>query len=493
MHQFNDTIMNDAAAVITICSRLLSNLRTLTETDARAAVAACEAWLKENRRQPQALVSHSARSRLPQEILNLILRKIPYELPKKTTLLACSSVNKEWRRISWRHVWKQFHLWNQRKDLAAAARYLSFPWALEVTTGVEVRDLWIEDIRRESLDNLALLLATPMFSGIRVMKLGWDVSTLHLLVALRSLPNLISLHCWQLIDWPVAWGESLQLDETKENEAWRVGLGNLRVLSLEILDSEPDGFMLDKLAAGLGSKLESLRLHHPLETEQAKGQFGQLLRNLSDKCPNLVDFEFGANTKVTDSLTRFIRTQQQLVHLSLTSDRDVSDDLIRTIAASCLNLKCLKIWVGEYATTRCLQYLATGPYLRALQIRRYYTPRLAESNAIAEKDIVQFLQNRGKNLEHFEFPNDPKCALAPLIPFLPNIRNFGTQNKHRYKSEDVIAFLNGAKTLRRFWIENPQKIPKKVSDVAIARKVELLDMDDMPDYVESKKESWMGL
>ncbi|KAJ3279679.1 hypothetical protein HK104_001247 [Borealophlyctis nickersoniae] len=386
---------------------------------------------------------------------------------------------------------------DQRKDLAAAARYFSFPWALEVTRGIKVRDFSVDEDWRESLDDLPLLFATPIFSGIRVLSLmGDDVSTLHLLMALRSLPNLISLECDQLNDEPVDWGENLQLDETKENEAWRVGLGNLRALSIvkrPSIESEPDGIMLDKLAAGLGAKLESLRLHHPLEREQAKGQFGQLLRNLSDKCPNLVDFTFDSldslDTKVTDSLTRFISTQQQLVHLSLTIN--VSDDLIGTIAASCLNLKYLEIWVGKYAKTRCFQYLGTGPYLRGLKIFQ------KTENAIAGEDITGFLQHRGKNLEHFRFPNDndQHCALAPLIPFLPNIRDFGAgQLGYRYKNEDVIAFLNGSKTLRSLQIGERGKIPKEVSDVAIARKVELPDYGfHMPDYVASKKESWMAL
>ncbi|KAJ3285550.1 hypothetical protein HK104_009439 [Borealophlyctis nickersoniae] len=432
----------------------------------------------------QALVSQTARSRLPEEVVNLIFRKIPYDR-LKTTLLACSSINKEWRRISWRHVWKQF---SPSKDLAATARYFSYPWALQMTRGVEVRHF--SDHRTGGLDDLALLLATPMFSGIRFLSLGYDVSPLHLLMAFRSLPNLIFLGCIKLNDEPVAWGENLRLDEKEENEAWRVGLGNLRALNIDI---RVYGIVLDKLATGLSAKLESLLLRLPAPvTEQQKGQFGQLLRNLSDNCPNLVDFFFDSfNMKVTDSFTRFISTQQQLVHLALSMS--VSDDLIGTIAASCRNLKSLKIWLGHNATIRCFQHLATGPYLRALEILR--TRPASENNWIAEIDIVYFLQNRGENLEHFEFPNDPNCALAPLIPVLPNIRNFGTQQpRYRYKSQDIIAFLNGAKTLRRLWLgKNPQKMPKEVSDVAIARKVELLDYYTMPRYVESKKETWMGL
>ncbi|KAJ3277544.1 hypothetical protein HK104_003212, partial [Borealophlyctis nickersoniae] len=54
--------------------------RTVTETNAGAAVAACDVWLKEHYPQPQhAVVSRRARPRLPSEILNKIFRLVPYD------------------------------------------------------------------------------------------------------------------------------------------------------------------------------------------------------------------------------------------------------------------------------------------------------------------------------------------------------------------------------------------------------------------------------
>ncbi|KAJ3291324.1 hypothetical protein HK104_006171 [Borealophlyctis nickersoniae] len=483
--------MNDAAAIISTCRRLLSNLQTLPETDARAAVAVCDAWLKENhlpnQRQNGAL-KLVARSRLPSEILNAILRKIPYDR-KKTALLACSSVNREWRRHAWPQVWKRF---STNKEVAVIVRHFSLPWARKAVEGIQVRRL--EFLRQaRSFDDLALLLATPVFSGIRVLRFhNLDViGPLQLLVTFYTLPNLISLACDYAQNLWVEGGLDLRLGEKEENEVWRRGLGNLKALNIRIRLDHGSEIVLEKLAMGLGAQLKSLRLRLNAATERGGKGFTQFLRNLSENCPHLVDLSFAVilNEKATEALQLFINTQQQLVHLTLSTNM-ISDDLIRTIAASCPSLKFLHFFTGYNVTRRCFQHLATGPFLRALRIQR--TPGVP-SIAIAEKDIVDFLSRRGKYLEYFEFPNEQNCALAPFIEFLPNIRYFDTGRPWaRYQNEDVIAFLHGAQKLEHLWIGKREEMAKEICDVACARKVELSGPIPFPSYVELKEEGWLG-
>ncbi|KAJ3279939.1 hypothetical protein HK104_001060 [Borealophlyctis nickersoniae] len=249
--------MGDAATIISTCSRLLSNPRTVALADAHAAVAACQAWLKEHCRQSQhAVVSRRSRPRLPPEILNKIFRRVPYDDDQKAVLLACSSVNKEWRHYAWPHVWKKLEI--RKKTLAYTVCQFSLPWALKATNGIHVRNLAVARTQ-ELLDYLPSLLAAPIFTGLRCLCL-WNsnLNLLHLLVAFRSLPNLICLQMHGLMqERRVAWGGNLGLTEQEENEIWSIGFGNLKALCIRV---ETDGVMLEKVAMGLGSKLESLRM-----------------------------------------------------------------------------------------------------------------------------------------------------------------------------------------------------------------------------------------
>ncbi|KAJ3282282.1 hypothetical protein HK104_010977 [Borealophlyctis nickersoniae] len=232
----------------------------------------------------------------------------------------------------------------------------------------------------EQLDDLALLLAPPTFRGIRYLKLAGNCSTSHLLMAFRRLPNLIFFECYCLYDERVAWGRHLRLGEKEENEIWRMGLGNLKALQIPLRKFERGGILLQKLTIGLGPKLESLHLDiWPAETERYEEQdFAELFRNLPKNCPYLVDVSLTAwDMKDTNSLHRFLKTQQQLVRLTLRIKH--SDELIRNIAASCPSLK-------DYGTL------------------------MTENNAIAEKDVIEFLRQRGKDLIHLRSPNDNDCS-----------------------------------------------------------------------------------
>ncbi|KAJ3286401.1 hypothetical protein HK104_009054 [Borealophlyctis nickersoniae] len=128
---------------------------------------------------------------------------------------------------------------------------------------------------------------------------------------------------------------------------------------------------------------------------------------------------------------------------------------------------------------------------------------------MAEKDILEFLRHRGRDLEYFRFPKDPNSRLAPLIEFLPNVRTFsiepergyrtvdGTldvvEPERGYRTEDVVAFINHADKLENLDIGIPGNVPQEIRDVAIARGVRLTCYEHMPDYALSREESWMGL
>ncbi|KAJ3290404.1 hypothetical protein HK104_006805 [Borealophlyctis nickersoniae] len=488
--------MDDAATIISNCRRLLSDPHTITETDARAAAAACEAWLKEHHPRP--------RPRLPPEILNKIFRLLPYDYYEKAAMLACSSVNKEWRRHAWPHVWKKVKV--SKKSLASTASQFSLPWALDATEGIHVRDLIVGETE-DSLDYLPSLLAAPVFTGLRRLCLDRDGFTnpLHLLVAFRSLPNLTYLQAWGVRYGRVALGSNLGLSDQEENETWRIGFGNLKALHIEVAS---DGVMLEKLAMGLGSRLESLRIRLFWPAEESP--FGRFLSMASQNCPNLVDLEVDIGRWGWDSVHRFLTTQQQLVSLILRDDP--SDDTIRTVAASCPNLKILYVHAGEDLTSQCFQHLASGPSLRGLHIDDY------GGDPIAEEDFVHFLRHRGRDLHYLNLPFALDCALARLTEFLPNIRHLDAGSwydwgypdagswydwgypdagswydwGYPFATEDVTAFLNGAQKLERLWI-NPDGIPHQIREAAIARKVELCTDDfELPDYAEFKMESWMG-
>ncbi|KAJ3279851.1 hypothetical protein HK104_001121 [Borealophlyctis nickersoniae] len=452
--------MNDAVAIISVCQRLLSNLQTLTETDARAAVAACEAWLNKNN------MSRPTGFRFPPEILNAILRKIPYH--QRHTLLSCSLVNKEWRRNSWPHYWKELAI---HVPLAPTA---SVPWALPATKGIQVRKLSIFR-PSESVDignDLALLFAMPLFSRIRVLNFGESrrLSTFHVLLALRSLPNLTYLHVYRLRDERVEWKENLRLSERVEEETWRIGLGNLKAPTICMRDGSTGGIMLDKLAMGLGARLESLSMVLLNdETEQRRTRLARLLQNVSQNCPHLVHLSLICWRWSADFLRPFFTTQHQLADLNLLVD--VSDQLIQTILASCVTLKHFSFAMRKDVPTRCLQHLANGPFLRSLRIINVGD---TGDSTLTRKDILAFLRHRGRDLEYLVFPSDPHplIPLAPLTEFLPNIRTFGFHSTSRYTSEDVSAFRNQAKKLETF-VSGGCKLWRS--------------------YAESKEQSWMGL
>ncbi|KAJ3280568.1 hypothetical protein HK104_000579 [Borealophlyctis nickersoniae] len=103
---------------------------------------------------------------------------------------------------------------------------------------------------------------------------------------------------------------------------------------------------------------------------------------------------------------------------------------------------------------------------------------------MAEKDILEFLRHRGRDLEYFVFLPAPNSRLAPLIKVLPN-------SDHR--TEDVIAFINNADKVENLFIRNLNNIPQEIHDVAIARGVKLVSGGFPPRYAVLKDESLMGL
>ncbi|KAJ3270522.1 hypothetical protein HK104_004911 [Borealophlyctis nickersoniae] len=122
--------------------------------------------------------------------------------------------------------------------------------------------------------------------------------------------------------------------------------------------------------------------------------------------------------------------------------------------------------------------------------------KLISITITSQRRRLSILRQRGRDLRYFSLPYSPDRVLAPFTEFLPNIRYFnaGTDACRDIK-EDVIAFLNGARKLERLWIGCPDDIPHRIWEVAIARKVKLCwnEYFELPDYVELKRESWIGL
>ncbi|KAJ3292932.1 hypothetical protein HK104_004910, partial [Borealophlyctis nickersoniae] len=437
--------MDDATAIISNCQSLLSSPQTLTETDARAAAAACEAWLNKNKRQP-AITTYSRSGvssnglSFPPEILDAILRKIPYH--QRRTLLSCSLVNNAWRRNSWAHYWKELRIPVPLAPIAG--RYL-LPFALEATKGIQVRMLSILSGPSDLVvKDLGLLLATPLFSGIRVLILDGSFGTFHALLALRSLPNLTYLRVYGLRDEPVAWEKylrawekKLRLNEREEEEAWKIGLGNLKALDICMTEGATGGIMMDKLAMGLGAKLESLSLELTGdETKQRKTQLARVLQNVSQKCPRLVRLFLSCWDWSTDSLRRFVTTQHQLVHLILELDVHISDQLIQTIAASCVNLKILSFNAPNNSVA---------------------TRDIYGDGTVTVNNMLDFVRHRGRDLEYLAFPND---------------------------SNSPLAFMNRADKLENLVLGEQDTVPQEIHDAAIARGVKLLPDASLPDYVD---------
>ncbi|KAJ3289233.1 hypothetical protein HK104_007644, partial [Borealophlyctis nickersoniae] len=131
-------------------------------------------------------------------------------------------------------------------------------------------------------------------------------------------------------------------------------------------------------------------------------------------------------------------------------------------------------------------------------VERSYGSLVPDNNAIAEKDIIEFLRQRGKDLIYLELPNDNDYSFAPWNGFLPNIRHFGTTPPDRsFRNQDVIAFLEGAKKLESLWMSDwnggdPSLLSKEIWDVASARNVVLSPLG-LPSYIDSKEERWVGL
>ncbi|KAJ3277978.1 hypothetical protein HK104_002763, partial [Borealophlyctis nickersoniae] len=85
--------------------------------------------------------------------------------------------------------------------------------------------------------------------------------------------------------------------------------------------------------------------------------------------------------------------------------------LIRTIAASCVNLKFFSFYTGKNSVATSLQHLVNGPFLRGLNIM---------DGTVTVTDMLEFLRHRGRDLEHLTFNIAPNSPLAPLKEFLPN-------------------------------------------------------------------------
>ncbi|KAJ3284838.1 hypothetical protein HK104_009752 [Borealophlyctis nickersoniae] len=310
-------------------------------------------------------------------------------------------------------------------------------------------------------------------------------TTFHLLMVFRSLPNLVSLSLGFLTDEPVSWGKNLRLAEEEEDEIWRMGLGNLKALKIGLMEqSHTGGIMLGKLALGLGERLEMM--HVGLRDPGTDDQIAQLLRNLSNNCPRLVDLSFeGWNP---NSLQPFLKTQRQIVQLAL-KNMNVSDRFLRTIVASCTNLRFLEFDAGDNIPSATYKHLAKLPFLRGLSIHGNGVDRIAKT------DVVEFLRCRGKDLEYLKFPRGRIGAFPGLVEFLPNIRHFSTW--YQYPFDYVVDFLDSAPKLESIQLCTEGWIVEMLEEVW-DHDVELNYEDhdfrmQMHDHVESKKEAWMGL
>ncbi|KAJ3278221.1 hypothetical protein HK104_002549 [Borealophlyctis nickersoniae] len=460
--------MDEAASVILACRRLLAQQ---TETEARAAVAACDVWLDKYQYTQPRLVSRKP-CRVPTELVISILRHFRRKEDRKTTLLTCRLVNKEWQQLAWTRFW---YTVTDHSAQGAASRLLH-RWAVDVLKGVQVRKLQIAGSNR----GIGVLLAGAMMGGIRMLSVP-QIKASQLFVIFRSLPWLVALEV------EVVWVDSVegasmddqeceggnvwrQLWKDNDRAIWKAGFGNLKSLSIDVeWDAHNDAALdfVDTMAASLGTELKSLSVGMTTEPPT----LNSFLHKLAGRCPNLKDFEVSQSSGDLPQFPHFLESLPYLVHLSLTFG---VTDLMILAATKCVHLKYLTIldYDSEQVTYESIRHLANGPFLKYFE---YDWDGENPDDSPKEEHFESFLKERGRCLEVLkaQIKNANDRTLDKLLSFCPNLRELDCRTYTNVTEEGVVAFLKGSQKLERIALPYHLRKNEAVLEAANARDVGL--------------------
>ncbi|KAJ3282197.1 hypothetical protein HK104_011046 [Borealophlyctis nickersoniae] len=429
--------MDDAASVILACRRLLAQ-QTWTETEARAARAACDGWLDKYRYTQPQLVSRKP-CRVPTELVVSILRQFRRDEDRKTTLLTCRLVNKEWRQLAWARFWYKV----EDKAAQGAASRLLHRWAVDALKGIQVRRLQItsDTVDFSACRGLGALLGLPWLVALDASRVQVD-----------SVEGIFS-ECEGGKVWRRLWKD-------KDRAIWKAGFGNLKSLPIAVQwDLDKYGFdFVDTMAASLGAELESLSVRMAHEP----AALNSFLHKLAGCCPNLRDLEVTPPFEELHQFPHFLESVPHLVHLNLTSG--ATDSIILAIT-KCIHLKYLTIWDNKPITHGSIRHLANGPFLRFFQYRAG-----VQGSFPKEEHYESFLKERGRCLE----------VLKAVIGNATD-RTLG----------GVVAFLKASQKLERIALPEHLKQNEAVVKAANGRNVGWADLfNDF--YAHAMEEHWMG-
>ncbi|KAJ3299202.1 hypothetical protein HK104_009735 [Borealophlyctis nickersoniae] len=233
------------------------------------------------------------------------------------------------------------------------------------------------------------------------------------------------------------------------------------------------------MAANLGANLEYINLRENRGEQTLRFFFGQVAQN----CPNLKGCRFYSDSP--HPFPHSTRLLSQLVHLEM---KGVSDDLIRSVATTCVHMKYLAI-LYPAAAQESFRHLARGPFLQALSVIARVPPDTKYDNRFA-----LFLKERGKSLKFLESDiGETDQTLGMIQDFCPELRELRVRyDRDRAVSENaIVAFLEGSRKLQRMTLPDCIR-SEAISHVAEEQNVDIHTICEFPSYADLREESWMG-
>ncbi|KAJ3285776.1 hypothetical protein HK104_009334 [Borealophlyctis nickersoniae] len=375
---------------------------------------------------------------LPAEIIVSILRNFSGDdAITEDALLTCRLVNKAWKQEAWARFWYEVA---EGSTQSAVRRFLD-PAALKIMKGVQL---------------------------------------VALSVAVQNEP----------INWNCRNGAEgcrvVGMCKDKEDEVWKAGFGNLKALDI-FREGEPVGEFDFLDVVDLGAQLEYLGISDE-DDEREETRRDSFCRKVVDKCPNLKGCDYPWDT-LPPPPHFSNQLLSRLVYLSLMTR---SDDMWKSVAATCVHLKYLNILYGEQGITHnSLRYLATGPFLRGLSIGATSKGDVSLVDR-TEDELIFFLKERGKSLELLSIGRrGTDCTLRAIEGFCPKLRRhcirFGGMTEG-----GIVAFLNGVRMLEQVDLPLHFCENEAIAKVAKEKNVTIDSNFHFPIYIDLKAEGWMG-
>ncbi|KAJ3278007.1 hypothetical protein HK104_002741 [Borealophlyctis nickersoniae] len=273
-------------------------------------------------------------------------------------------------------------------------------------------------------------------------------------------------------------------------EVWKRGFKKLRALRLD-LHGRSEQTLFDWMVGivdGLGPTLESLQIDVYVEDDPNAGSSDadpsdpMVIHQVAANCPNLKDFT--AESMWFLPIDSLISSWPNLVRLSLPRC-DISDNVVKIICATCLNLKVLDLSF-DCCTALSFEYLTRGPLLRGFR-----TQDLPLS--MSQKTIMDFLQHRGQYLE--------VISLRAYDSWLFRLRRlevvdmrwpFITDQPHIRK--DVLNLLRSSCKLESLRLPLFFERTAEIREAAAEKKTVLSVFPEIfMSYVETMEDRWIGL